>query len=160
GNLLDQKIAIADPEHMVALPEDRIGEIWVQGPSVAVGYLNRPEESERTFGARLKDTGEGPFLRTGDLGFMRDGELFVTGRLKDLVISRGRNCYPQDIELTVGKAHLRIRAGQGAAFVTNVGGRERLTVVFEVERRSQREPDNTREVMDAIRREVAAEHEL
>lgn len=160
GNLLDQKIVIADPEQLTSVAEDRIGEIWVQGPSVAVGYLNRPEESQRTFGAYLKDTGEGPFLRTGDLGFLLDGELFVTGRLKDLIIIRGRNYYPQDIEQTVGNAHARIRNGQGAAFVTTVEGRERLAVVFEVERRSQREPDNTQEVIEAVRREVAAEHEL
>ena len=94
---------------------DQVGEIWVSGPSVAQGYWNRPEETERTFHAYLKDTGEGPFLRTGDLGFMQDGEVFITGRLKDLIIIRGLNHYPQDIELTVGKAHPRLRPGNGAA---------------------------------------------
>jgi 8-amino-7-oxononanoate synthase len=160
GNLLDQKIVIADPEQLTTLADDQVGEIWVQGPSVAIGYWNRPEESNRTFNAYLQDTNEGPFLRTGDLGFLREGELFVTGRLKDLIIIRGRNYYPQDMELTVGKCHPRIRQGQGAAFIAKVDGRDRLVILFEVERRSQREPDNTAEVFDAIRRDVAAEHEL
>jgi len=157
GNLLDQRIVIAHPEHMVQLPPDQIGEVWVAGPSVAQGYWNRPEETARTFHAYLRDSGEGPFLRTGDLGFMQDGELFITGRLKDLIIIRGLNHYPQDIELTVGKCHPRIRPDNGAAFTVEVGGNDRLVIVQEVERRQQRELDG---VYDSIRREVSAEHEL
>jgi 8-amino-7-oxononanoate synthase/acyl carrier protein len=157
GNLLDQRIVIAHPENMTAVAPEQVGEIWVSGPSVAQGYWNRAEETDRTFHAYLTDTGEGPFLRTGDLGFMQDGELFITGRLKDLIIIRGLNHYPQDIELTVGKAHPRLRPGNGAAFMVEVDGAERLVVVQEIERRQQREVDG---VLEAIRRDVAAEHEL
>ena len=107
-----QEVAIVDPETAPPLPADRVGEIWVAGPSVAQGYWNRPEETARTFGARLAaDRASGPFLRTGDLGFLRGGELFVTGRLKDLIILRGRNHYPQDLELTAERSHPALRPG-------------------------------------------------
>ena len=95
------RIVIVHPEPLTRCEQDEVGEIWVSGPTVAQGYWNRPEETELTFRAYVADTGEGPFLRTGDLGFLRDGELFVTGRLKDLIIIGGRNLYPHDIELTV-----------------------------------------------------------
>src|SRR5439155_14575433 len=85
------EVVIADPESGARLPADRVGEVWVAGPSVAAGYWGRPEELSRAFGARLAGSGEGPYLRTGDLGFLRDGELFITGRVKDLLIIRGRN---------------------------------------------------------------------
>jgi len=98
-------VVIVDPESLTQCPPGSVGEIWISSPSVAQGYWQRPEESERTFHAYLADTGEGSFLRTGDLGFLQDGELFVTGRLKDLIIIRGRNHYPQDIELTVEQSH-------------------------------------------------------
>ena len=84
-------VRIVNRETSIACGPDQIGEIWVSGPSVSHGYWNKPEESAETFKAYLVDTGEGPFLRTGDLGFLRDGELFVTGRIKDLIIIRGRN---------------------------------------------------------------------
>ncbi len=157
GKLLDQRIVIADPDEMTTLPPDQVGEIWVSGPSVAQGYWRRPEETERTFRAYLRDTGEGPFLRTGDLGFIKDGELFVTGRVKDLLIIRGLNHYPQDIELTVSKSHPRLRADNGAAFAVEIDGTERLVIVQEIERRQNRDLEG---VYDAIRREVSAEHEL
>ena len=95
--LVDQTIAIVDPVSLTRCLPDQIGEIWVSGPSVTQGYWNRAEETESTFQAHLADTGEGPFLRTGDLGYLRNGELFITGRLKDLIIIRGSNHYPQDI---------------------------------------------------------------
>ncbi len=155
--LLDQRLAIVDPHTLTRMPAERVGEIWVSGPSVAQGYWNRPEQTEQIFRAYLADSGEGPFLRTGDLGFLKDGELFITGRLKDLMIIRGRNYYPQDIELTAGKSHTRLRSGQGAAFTVELEGKQRLVLVHEVERRQQRELDP---VFEAIRREVAAEHEL
>ena len=155
--LLDQRLAIVDPHTLTRMPAERVGEIWVSGPSVAQGYWNRHEETEQIFRAYLQDSGEGPFLRTGDLGFLKDGELFITGRLKDLMIIRGRNYYPQDIELTAGKSHPRLRSGQGAAFTVELEGKQRLVLVHEVERRQQRELDP---VFEAIRREVAAEHEL
>ena len=157
GTLPDQKIVIADPETMTACPPDRIGEIWIQGPSVAQGYWRQPEATEATFRAILRDTGEGPFLRTGDLGFMRDGELFVTGRIKDLIIFRGRNIYPQDIEKTVEGSHPYLVRNSGAAFTVEMDGRERLVVVHELERRKK---DHLEEVFGAICRAVSAEHEL
>ena len=157
-NLPDQRIVIVDPDTLTACPPDRIGEIWVRGPSMAQGYWQQPEATERVFRARLSDNGEGPFLRTGDLGFLDDGELFVTGRLKDLIIVRGVNYYPQDIERTVQQSHPRLRPDCGAAFVVEgEDGRERLIVVQEVERHKR---SNFESVFDAIRREVAAEHEL
>lgn len=157
GNLLDQRIVIADPHTMTSLAGDQVGEVWVSGPSVAQGYWNRPEETERTFRAYLADTGEGPFLRTGDLGFLKDGELFITGRIKDMIIIRGLNHYPQDIEGTASKSHPRLRHGQGAAFVCPDGARQRLVIIHEIERRQNRDLEP---VYEAIRREVAAEHEL
>ena len=114
---------------------DEMGEIWVSAPSVTQGYWNQPEETERTFHAYLADTGDGPFLRTGDLGFLRDGELFVTGRLKDLIIIGGRNLYPHDIELTVEQSHAAVRPGGCVAFSVEVADEERLIIAAEVEPR-------------------------
>ena len=156
--LLDQQIAIVDPESLTSCAAGQVGEIWVTGPSIALGYWNRPAETERTFRARLADSGQGPLLRTGDLGFMHDGELFVTGRLKDLIIIRGRNHYPQDIELTVERSHSALRPGCGAAFTIEVDGEERLVVVQEVKRQHQNVDVDT--VAWAIRRAVAEQHEL
>jgi acyl-CoA synthetase (AMP-forming)/AMP-acid ligase II len=130
----DTKIVIVHPESLTPCASGVVGEIWVSGPSVAQGYWNRPEETERTFRAHL-NTGEGPFLRTGDLGFLKDGELFVTGRLKDLIIIGGRNLYPHDIELTVEQSHPAIRSGCCAAFSVDVADDERLILAAEVERR-------------------------
>jgi acyl-CoA synthetase (AMP-forming)/AMP-acid ligase II len=113
---LGQKVVIVDPVSLAECQPRRVGEIWIAGPSVAEGFWNRPEETLRCFGAHLSDTGEGPFLRTGDLGYLRDGQLFVTGRLKDLIIVRGRNHYPQDIEASVEQSHASLRPGYGAAF--------------------------------------------
>ncbi len=157
GTLLDQRIVIAHPELLTSMPPDQVGEILVAGPSVAQGYWNRPEETELTFHAYLKDTGEGPFLRTGDLGFMQDGELFITGRLKDLIIIRGLNHYPQDVEATAEKSHPRVRPANGAAFACEIDGVERLILVQEVERGQQNELDA---VIEAIRRAISVEHEL
>ena len=139
------------------MPAGQVGEIWVSGPSVAQGYWQRTDETEQTFRAYLQDTGEGPFLRTGDLGFMHDGELFVTGRLKDLIIVRGCNHYPQDIEATAAKSHPGVRAGWGAAFTVEEGPEQKLVIVLELERRQRAE---AAQVIEAIRRDVAAEHEL
>jgi 8-amino-7-oxononanoate synthase len=155
--LPDQKIVIADPETMTTCPPDQIGEIWASGPSIAQGYWGQPEATERTFQACLKDTGEGPFLRTGDLGFLQEGELYVTGRIKDLIIVHGMNLYPQDIEQTVSHCHPRLRPDTGAAFTIDSDGRERLVIVYELERRTQ---GDLAEVFSAIRRAVSAEHEI
>jgi amino acid adenylation domain-containing protein len=155
-----QRIVVADPEAdsrpASELPTGRIGEIWIAGPSVARGYWRNPEATERDFAARL-ESGEGPFLRTGDLGFLRDGELYVTGRLKDLIIIRGRNHYPQDLELTAERSHPDLRPGSGAAFSIEAAGEERLVLVQEVERRRR---DGFEEVAEAVRGAVAREHEV
>ncbi len=156
-SLLDQRVVIADPESLTQSPAGKIGEIWVAGPSVAKGYWKRLEETEHTFHAYLRDTGDGPFMRTGDLGFIQDGELFVTGRLKDLIIVRGRNHYPQDIEQTVNASHERIRRDAVAAFTVEADGKERLVLVAEVTRRSQ---EVAEEIFTAMRRSVSSEHEV
>lgn len=131
---LDEKIVIVNPESLTESLPDQVGEIWISGPHIAQGYWNRPEETRRTFDAFLANTGEGPFLRTGDLGFMKDGELFIAGRLKDLIIIEGRNHHPQDIEATVEQSHPAIRPGCCAAFSIDVDSQERLVVVAEVDR--------------------------
>jgi non-ribosomal peptide synthetase component F/acyl carrier protein len=153
----DQKILIVDPESLTESLPRRIGEIWVSGPSIARGYWNRVEDTERTFGSRLSDTGEGPFLRTGDLGCIDGGELLVTGRLKDLVIVRGINHYPQDLELTVERSHQSLRVGCGAAFSIEVDGEERLALVQEVDHHHQ---SNAEEAINNIRRAIMAHHEI
>lgn len=166
-SLLDQKILIVDPESLTPCPANKVGEIWVSGPSVAQGYWNRPEETKQYFRAyHLADTSDsaevqnpGPFLRTGDLGFLQHGELFITGRIKDVMIIRGQNHYPQDIELTVEKSHPALRPASGAAFTVEIKSEERLIIVQEVERSHLRKL-NVNEVVVATRRAVAAEHGL
>lgn len=158
-NWLEQKIVIVNPETLTACPDGTVGEIWVSGPSVAQGYWNRPEETKQAFQAYLADTKEGPFLRTGDLGFLQNGELFVTGRIKDVIIIRGQNHYPQDIELTVEKSHPALRPGCGAAFAVDVKGSERLVIVQEVERSYLRKLD-VNAVVESIRQAVTAHHDL
>jgi acyl-CoA synthetase (AMP-forming)/AMP-acid ligase II len=118
------ELRIVEPETGRACGAGEEGEIWVAGPSVAAGYWNRPEETREVFGAMAG--GEGPFLRTGDLGFLRHGELFVTGRIKDLIILRGRNHYPQDLELTAERAHAALRPGGSAAFSVEGEDEEQL----------------------------------
>jgi acyl-CoA synthetase (AMP-forming)/AMP-acid ligase II len=130
----EQEIILVDPEHRLRCQPSQVGEIWVRGPSVTHGYWGRSEQTANTFAASLADTGEGPFLRTGDLGFLKDGELFVTGRLKDLIILDGRNLYPQDIERSVEESHPAIRPGCCMAFSVDQDSVERLIVVAEVER--------------------------
>jgi acyl-CoA synthetase (AMP-forming)/AMP-acid ligase II len=153
---MGQRLLIVDPESARVRPEGRVGEIWVSGPSVARGYWGHPDLTRQEFQARVDGDVEGTFLRTGDLGFLRDGELFVTGRLKDLIILRGRNLYPQDVELTVERSHPALRAGCAAAFAVDVEGEERLVVVQEVDRGFQGDPW---ELVSAIRKAVSENHE-
>jgi 8-amino-7-oxononanoate synthase/acyl carrier protein len=155
--LLDQAILIVNPQTRLRCAEGEVGEIWVRGPSVAQGYWRRREETDHSFRARIGDTGEGPFLRTGDLGFFDGGELFIAGRLKDLIIIRGLNHYPHDIELTVEKSHPSVRPGCGAALAVDVDDEPRLVIVYEIERHQSAD---TEAVFAAIRREVSREHEL
>jgi len=154
----ETRIAIVHPERKSECLPDEIGEIWVSSPSNARGYWKRPEQTALDFEAYLAPSGEGPFLRTGDLGFIKNGQVFVAGRLKDVIIVRGQNHYPQDIELTAERSHPALRVGGGAAFSIEVGDTERLVVVQEVERDARDvEPQ---QLMDAIRQAVAEEHEL
>ncbi|HCU23862.1 MAG TPA: non-ribosomal peptide synthetase, partial [Deltaproteobacteria bacterium] len=134
-SLGDQKILIVNPDTSLACPAGAEGEIWVCGPSVAQGYWRQPKATREVFQAHLKDTKEGPFLRTGDLGFLKKGELFLTGRIKDVIIIHGQNHYPQDIEESVQKSSPGLRPGCGAAFSVPVEGEEKLVVVQEVDRR-------------------------
>ncbi len=170
-----QKIIIVDPEKLTQCDRGEVGEIWVSGPSVAQGYWKQPQETQKTFSAYLADTGEGPFLRTGDLGFIDRGELFVTGRLKDVIIINGRNHYPQDIERTVEQNHPQIRPSCSAGFSIDVAGEEKLVVIAELERTYQqryRQQQNgnkkavrnstldTQELIQSIQTAVSKHHDL
>ena len=153
----EQRVLIVDPESEIECSPGHIGEIWVSSPSIAQGYWSKPQETERIFQAYIRDTGEGPFLRTGDLGFLQAGELFITGRIKDLIIIRGRNFHPQDIELSVERSHSALVAGGGAAFSVEVGDNEKLVIVQEVE---NHQPINAKSIIDSISQTVTEDHEL
>ncbi len=160
---LETRIAIVDPKTHARCSADTVGEIWVAGPTVAQGYWRRPEENVRTFQAYLAETDgraepREPFLRTGDLGFMRNGELFVTGRLKDLIIIRGENHYPQDIEDTAERSHDALRRGCSAAFSVPANGEELLVIAVELDRR--RRDVDWRDIERGVRAAVARKHDL
>ncbi|OKH52806.1 AMP-dependent synthetase [Calothrix sp. HK-06] len=135
----ETRVVIVNQQELTQCLPNEVGEIWLSGSSVALGYWNNLEATEQVFGAYVRDTGEGPFLRTGDLGFLKNGELFVTGRLKDLIIIGGTNHYPQDIEMTVEKNYPLIRPDSSAAFSIDVDGQERLVFIGEVESRYREE---------------------
>ena len=128
------QVRVVDPESHRPSGPHRVGEVWVRGPSVARGYWQKPAETEAAFGNYMALDKEGPFLRTGDLGFMKDGELFITGRLKDLVIVNGRNVYPQDVEEVIERAIDFIEPNMCAAFSVDIDGQERLAIVAEADR--------------------------
>ena len=132
GCPVDQQVVIVDPDTGHPCPPDVIGEIWVAGPHVGRGYWQRPEDSQVVFEAHLA-TGQGPYLRTGDLGFVAEGELFIAGRRKDLIILQGINHYPQDLEATVESSHPAVRPGCAAAFAVPVDGSDQVVVVAEVD---------------------------
>jgi acyl-CoA synthetase (AMP-forming)/AMP-acid ligase II/alkylation response protein AidB-like acyl-CoA dehydrogenase/acyl carrier protein len=154
----ETQVKIVNPETLVQCAPNEVGEIWASDPSVAQGYWNRPQETEQTFRAYIMNTDAGPFLRTGDLGFIKNGELFISGRLKDLIIIRGTNHYPQDIEWTVQSSHPALRAEHGAAFAVEVGGVERLVITQEVERHHRDLDIN--QVIESIRQAIADNYEL
>jgi acyl-CoA synthetase (AMP-forming)/AMP-acid ligase II len=158
---LNQQILIVHPETKIPCSDDQVGEIWVSGASVAQGYWHRTQQTEEAFHAiPANAASDSPnFLRTGDLGFLHHGELFVTGRLKDVIIIRGQNHYPQDIERTVEMSHPALRAGCGAAFAIDFKGAERLVLVQEVERSYLRKI-NVQEVASCIRQAVVVQHGL
>ncbi|MEV0001654.1 amino acid adenylation domain-containing protein [Micromonospora sp. NPDC050980] len=150
------EILVVDPQTHQAVDDDLVGELWVRGEVVCQGYWQRPELSEETFGARLAD-GTGPFLRTGDLGFRHAGDLVLCGRLKEMIIIRGRNLYPQDVEMTCERVHPALAGAPAAAFAVDVDGEERLVVVQSV-------PDPTGLDLDDLARRLRAaitdEHEV
>ncbi|MBW1602493.1 fatty acyl-AMP ligase [Streptomyces sp. JJ66] len=137
GPAADGQVRIVDPGTRDVLPEGRIGEIWLRGASVAAGYWRRPKETAESFGA-VTSSGEGGHLRTGDLGTVREGELFVTGRLTDMVIVGGRNLYPVDLEQTVQRVSSLL--GPGTAFAVP-GETERIVLVQELRARSHSQLD-------------------
>ncbi len=151
-----ERIEIVDPDTRSILSTGSIGEIWVQSPSVGRGYWQRREESAKTFAA-MTDDEQGPFLRTGDLGFLHQGQLYISGRLKDMIIVRGVNRYPQDIEATVERASDVVQAGSVAAFAMTDSDREQLVIVAETIRRRDLDWD---EHLQAIRRAITEEHDL
>ncbi|SLM32891.1 putative Polyketide synthase modules and related protein [Desulfamplus magnetovallimortis] len=149
-------IVIAHVKTLERCADGEVGEIWISDPSVASGYWQKPEETYKTFAARLSDAPEeGPFLRTGDLGFMLNGQMYFTGRLKDLIIIDGVNHYPQDIEWTVEECHPAIRPGQCVAFSVEEDCQEKLVILAEVN-----PMDNWDELFSSVRKAVAEHHEL
>jgi acyl-CoA synthetase (AMP-forming)/AMP-acid ligase II len=154
----DQKVVVVDPESRCVCPEKRVGEVWISGPSVSSGYWNRPDETFKTFGAYCADTGAGPFSRTGDLGFFHQGELFITGRLKDIVIINGRNLYPHDLEITAQASHPGLQPGSGAIFSVEYDGQERLVIAQEVQREALR--TDPQQMVSAIRQAVVRDFDV
>jgi acyl-CoA synthetase (AMP-forming)/AMP-acid ligase II/alkylation response protein AidB-like acyl-CoA dehydrogenase/acyl carrier protein len=155
---LGSRLSIIDPETLSECPPGRVGEIWLRGGSVGVGYWKKELESRYTFEATTAD-GQGPFLRTGDLGFSFNGRLFISGRLKDLIIIRGKNHCPQDIEDSVSTCHPALTPRRCAAFSVDSDDGEKLVVVQEVERTALRTLD-VAGVMRAIRAVVSEHHAL
>ncbi|MFI0357908.1 fatty acyl-AMP ligase [Actinomadura sp. 9N407] len=163
GRPIGQLVAIVDPESRTEQADGRVGEIWVHGPNTAPGYWRNSERSQDTFGGRLADPGtlpEGPWMKTGDYGVVHEGELYVTGRIKDLIIVDGRNHYPQDIELTTQEAHQAVRPDYVAAFAVQGEGTERLVVVAERNRRVPLARLDLAEVETAVRAAITVEHEM
>jgi len=156
---IDTEIAIVNPETRQRCPSQQVGEIWVKGKTVAQGYWQHPEATEKTFQAVIADTGQGFYLRTGDLGFIHQGQLYITGRLKDLMIIRGGNYYPQDIEQTVEQCYPDFCPSGTAAFTVEIEAEEKLVLVQEVERTAIRR-FNQQKALEAVRRAVFQEHEL
>ncbi|MCB9556335.1 MAG: fatty acyl-AMP ligase [Deltaproteobacteria bacterium] len=155
----EQQVLIVDPESFTPLTDGNVGEIWIHGPSVAQGYWRRPQETKETFEAEVSGGTQAgkQFLRTGDLGFMQRGELFVTGRLKDVIIVRGQNYYPQDVEWAAEGAHPALRPGSSAAFAIEHDGKELVALVAEVDKKfsnGARDELAPREIADAVRAAV------
>lgn len=151
------RVAIVNSDTRTEAAPGCVGEIWVAGASVGQGYWHNPRLTNHSFNAHLSNTGEGPFLRTGDLGFMSDGQLYVTGRREDLIIVRGLNRYSQDIEATARLSHPLLEAGYGAAFAVDDHGCQRLILVQEAKHNGK---TDWKLVLDAVRMAVLDEHDL
>ncbi|MER5209650.1 fatty acyl-AMP ligase [Streptomyces sp. NPDC002838] len=162
GTPAGQRLRITDPVTRAVLSEGEVGEIWVQGPNVGRGYRNRDRDTRHVFGAELADAAAGPgrWLRTGDLGTVLEGQLVVTGRLKDLIVVDGRNHYPQDVEATAQEAHPAVRRDRLAAFAVPGTAGERVVVVAEHARSMNLAEIDVAELVRAVRRAVSARHGL
>jgi acyl-CoA synthetase (AMP-forming)/AMP-acid ligase II len=156
----DTKVAIVNPETLTRSRADEIGEIWVSDLGVASGYWHQPVKTQEIFNAHLSDTGEGPWLRTGDLGFLQNGELFIAGRLKDMIIIRGANFAPQDIEWISQKCHPAVETGESAAFPLTIDGEERLGIVQELNRKDHPSTVNFEDVTAKIREQISLEFDV
>jgi acyl-CoA synthetase (AMP-forming)/AMP-acid ligase II len=156
---LDTEIITVNPETFEPCDEDQVGEIWVSGSIVTNGYWNNPAETDKIYKAFTRGRMAGPYLRTGDLGFYHRGHLFISGRLKDLIIIRGRNYYPQDIEFIAESSHPALRANACAAFSIELNQKEKLFIAAEVERTAMHNLD-AKQVCEAIRINIAEEFEL
>jgi len=154
------KLAVVAPETGLRRGPDEVGEVWLSGPSITKGYWGKPERTQSIFQAYIAGTGEGPFLRTGDLGFLHDGELYLSGRLKDMIIIRGENHYPQDIELTAESPHLELRPGCGAAFPLDVDEEERVVLIQEVLHPKRFTAEQLQELIAEIRQVVVEVHDI
>lgn len=156
----DIAVKIVDPETHRSLPEGKVGEIWVDSLSKADGYWGLEEQSREAFQARIQGEG-GEFLRTGDMGFFHNGELFVSGRLKDMLIVGGRNLYPNDIEDSLRESHPKVRPGGIAAFslATSTDEPDRLGVIVELKSKKASD-DVVTEVLNAVRHCVLTHHQL
>jgi acyl-CoA synthetase (AMP-forming)/AMP-acid ligase II len=153
----DTRVLVVEPEYGRPCAPGCVGEIWVSGPSVSQGYWNRPDETLRTFCART-DRGEGPFLRTGDLGYLQGDDLYITGRLKDVLIVRGMKHYPQDLEQTAEQLPV-VRRGCTAAFAIKAGPiGDQIAIVAEADVRQLTTPDHAQATIVAIRRSIAELH--
>jgi len=154
---LGSELLIVDPETLCPCTPGQVGEIWTAGPSVALGYWQKEELSRHTFQATLNTGGSAAYLRTGDLGFLRDGQLYIAGRLKDLIIVHGQNHHPQDLEATTQRSHQALSADRGAAFATGFDSQEQVVVVQEV-KRSHLAALPQDAIFRAMREAVAREH--
>ncbi|MEM8777863.1 MAG: acyl-CoA dehydrogenase family protein, partial [Cyanobacteria bacterium P01_G01_bin.49] len=154
---LNEKVIIVDPDTLLPCSPEKVGEIWVSGASITQGYWKQPQSTQDTFRAYLADTGEGPFLRTGDLGFLHNEELFVTGRLKDVIIIRGHNYYPQDIELTVASSHPALRPHSCVATNITFEEEEKLVIILEIKKKSVGKLD-LKEFIATIRSNISQNH--
>ena len=157
--LPDVPVEIVNENTFQRCAPDEIGEIWLGGESIADGYWEKEEDNQKTFEAYLADSNEGPFLRTGDLGFFHDGVIYIAGRIKDMMIFQGQNFYPQDIEWAVQNCHPELQKGACAAFSVDVEGHEQLVVCQEV---TSRHSDQLQyeKIASAIRRAIASQHGL
>lgn len=150
---LGMSVVIVDTESIKPAAAGKIGEIWLKGPSVAMGYWDEREKTAEVFNAYIDGTDDGPWLRTGDLGFILDRQLYVSGRLKDLIIIRGSNFFPNDIENSVENCHEALRKNACAAFSIDISGEERLVITAEIERSFMRNlPED--EIFEVIRSSV------